>query len=329
MRRFFKSMWFRILAGILAVLVLFTIIAGVSSSRGNPLSSTIGVVAQPFEYVAGLASRGALGVKHFFTRSSTYEAEIAELEEQVLSLQNQLADYDNTKAKLEQYEAYLGIQEQNPDYQVISATVMGRDASNNYTTFLLSKGSASGVAVNDPVIYGGGQLVGVVTKVSLTYCVVSTILDPNISVSSYDTRTQESGYLNNTTALAADGLTRLAGLDRDTAVSTGGVICTAGVGGIYPRDLIIGTVTEVRNDDYDISAYAVIEPSVDITEITQVLIITDFEGQGISVTTDINALDGEDEDGEDTEDSSSASTAGVSAPSASASSTEAETSEEE
>lgn len=290
MKHFFKSLWFKILAVILAILIVFTIIAGATASSGSPLSNTIGVVAEPFEYIASLVGRGANGVKHFFTRSSTYEKEIADLEKQVTEYQLQLADYEDAKKKVEQYEAFLSIKDDHEDYKVISATVIGKDAADNYTTFLMNKGSVNDVAVNDPVIYGAGQLIGVVTKVAPTYCVVSTILDPSVSISVYDIRTGESGYVDNTTKLAAAGNCRLSGLDRDTAISTGAVICTAGVGGIYPRDLVLGTVTEIQNDEHDISSYAVIEPGIDISEVTHALIITDFSGQGLSVGSETAAV---------------------------------------
>lgn len=292
MKRFLQSLWFKILAGILAILVVFTIIAGVSSSRGNPLSSTIGLVAQPFEVVASGVSHGAHFVKNLFTRSSTYEARIDDLQNQLTEYQQELADYENTKQQLAQYEAFLGIQETHKDFEVVSASIIGKDSADNYTTFVLSKGSLSGVKVNDPVIYGSGQLIGVVTKVAPTYCIVSTILNPSISISVYDVRTREAGYVTNTADLAAKGYCKLSGLKRDTTVSKGGVINTAGVGGIYPRDLVIGTVTEVQNDEYNLSAYAVVKPNFAISDVQEVLIMTAFEGQGMSAATDKEAKEG-------------------------------------
>ncbi|MBQ5579633.1 MAG: rod shape-determining protein MreC, partial [Clostridia bacterium] len=232
---------------------------------------------------------GFSNIGHFFTRSSTYERRIDDLEGKVISAQKQLADYEETKQKLESYENFLGIKEQHPDYQVISATVIGKDSANNFTTFVFNKGSVSGVKVDDPVIYGDGQLIGVVTKVAPTYCVVSTILDPKISISAYEVRTRESGYITNDADIVKKGFCRLSGLDRKTKVSKGSVIATAGVGGIYPRDLIIGTVREIQNDEKDISAYAVIEPNIDVTQLTEALIMIGFEGQGVAATYDDGA----------------------------------------
>ena len=283
---FVKTLWFKILAVILGILIIFLILAAVVGSKSSPLTATAGTVTQPLSRVTSVLGNGFSNIGHFFTRSSTYERRIDDLEGKVISAQKQLADYEETKQKLESYEDFLGIKEEHPDYQVISATVIGKDSANNFTTFVFNKGAASGVKVNDPVIYGDGQLVGVVTKVAPTYCVVSTILDPKISISAYEIRTRESGYITNDADIVKKGFCRLSGLDRKTKLAKGGVIATAGVGGIYPRDLIIGTVREVRNDDKDISAYAVVEPNIDVTQLTEALIMTSFEGQGVATTYD-------------------------------------------
>lgn len=286
---FVKTLWFRILAVILGLLIIFLILAAVLGSKSSPLSATVGTVTQPLSRVTSVLGNGFSQIGHFFTRSSTYERQIKDLEEKVISAQKDLADYEETKQKLQSYEDFLGIKEEHPDYQVISATVIGKDSADNFTTFVFNKGSASGVKVNDPVIYGDGQLVGVVTKVAPTYCVVSTILDPKISISAYELRTRESGYVTNDADIVKKGFCRLSGLDKNTKIAKGGVVATAGVGGIYPRDLIIGTVREVKNGDKDISSYAVIEPNIDMTQLTEALIMIGFEGQGIAVTYDDGA----------------------------------------
>ena len=55
------------------------------------------------------------------------------------------------------------------------------------------------------------------------------------------------------------------------------MILTSGVGGVYPKDLVIGTVKQVKTDLSGIGSYAVIEPGVDLNKLTQVFIITDFD----------------------------------------------------
>lgn len=289
MRKFVKTVWFRILMILLAICILFVILAAVLGSRSSPASVVAGTAAEPFEYVGSVLGRGFRQIGLLFTRPSTYEREIKNLQNQVTGYQKELADYQETKEKLANYEAFEDLQAQHKDYKVKAASVIGKDAANNYGTFILDRGSASGVKVNDPVIYGRGQLIGVVTKVAPSYCVVTTILDPSINASAYEVRTAENGYVTNNSSLKRKGYCMLAGLDRTTQIQKGGVVCTAGIGGIYPRDLVLGTVIDVEDSSRDISSYAVIKPNVKISQISQVLIITSFKGQGISVASDLSA----------------------------------------
>ena len=69
------------------------------------------------------------------------------------------------------------------------------------------------------------------------------------------------------------------GLSSETSVTAGGIVCTSGVGGIYPRDLVIGNIVDVVDGTVDISASAIIEPGADFSELTDVFIITHFDGQ--------------------------------------------------
>ena len=118
-----------------------------------------------------------------------------------------------------------------------------------------------------------------VKETALTSSIVKTILDPGLNISVYEIKTRESGYATTTSVLSFEGLCRMSGLTRSTAVCQGGIVCTSGLGGVFPRDLIVGTVTEIRDEENDVSSYAVIEPGVDISTVSDVFVITDFEGQ--------------------------------------------------
>ena len=123
------------------------------------------------------------------------------------------------------------------------------------------------------------EFVGVVESVTPTQCTVSTILNPKVNVSAYEVRTRDMGFVTSTVALSKEGHCHMPGLSSSTAVTVGGIVCTSGVGGIFPRDLIIGNIVDVVDGTVDISASAIIEPGVDFSEITDVFIITDFDGQ--------------------------------------------------
>ena len=279
MNRFVKSTWFKIIVAIFVLLFVLIIYAAASHKGSSPLSSVAGTATKPVSSASSKVGKGLSGV---FNTKSAYEEEIKSLKKEIAGYQKELADYEQLKQKTELYENALGVKQKNPDFVFVAASVIGRDAADVYTSYTLNKGSKDGIEVNDPVMCGEGQLVGIVSKVSKQYCVVSTILDPNVSVSAYEVRTRETGYVSNTSTLSASGLIKIAGLNRKTSVTAGGVVCTSGVGGVYPRDLIIGTVKEVKDDEHNISSFLVVEPGNDIKDIENVLIITSFEGQGVT-----------------------------------------------
>ena len=55
---------------------------------------------------------------------------------------------------------------------------------------------------------------------------------------------------------------------------------SSGLGGVFPKDLIIGEVLDISRNSHDISLSAIIKPVVDVREVQDVFIITSFLGQG-------------------------------------------------
>lgn len=282
MGEFFRSTRLKVLAAVLAVVIAATVAAAASHSGTSVLSSALGTVFGPVQRLSAFVSEKIGELGGGFVSAGTYKKEVENLKKQVEDYQSQLTDYEKTKKENLIYEEFLGVKEEHSDFVFESANVISRDSADMFYSFVINKGSKDGVSVNDPVI-SGKYLAGVVVKTAPTYSVVKTVLDPQVSVGAYEIRTGEGGFSSGDTKLSLDGLIKLSGIGSETAVATGGVVCTSGIGGIYPRDLILGTVTEIRDSSHDISSYAVIKPGVDVSKLEAVFVITDFEGQGISV----------------------------------------------
>ena len=275
MKRFFKSYTFKAFAPVIAVLLCGSTLSALTHENESPFSMAVSFVFGPVERLAAKAASGLDELKISFRSSSYYEEKVRELQKELADSRALVADREQLQQKLELYEKFLEIKEDNPDYSFVPASNISSDPSGAYGTMILNKGSLHDVEINDPVIYES-YLVGVVTSVSPTQCTVSTLLNPGVFVSAYEIRTREAGYIETTASLADNGLVRLAGAKRTTAMSTGGIVCTSGTGGIYPKDLLIGEVTEITDATENISAYAVIKPYVDFENIIDVFIITDF-----------------------------------------------------
>lgn len=279
MRNFLKSTSFKILLAA-AILLLACIIAGATLAGGtSPLTSVIGTVFSPLQKGSAYIAEKFDDFSGGFISADSYKDRVAELEQQVAEYQSKLVDYEKLQKQVESYEKFLGVKEKNPDFQFAVGTVIGRDAADVFDSFVLNCGTNDGVSVGDPVI-SGEYLIGYVSETTLTTCTVLSVCDPKVNAAAYEIRTGETGYTETTAKLGVEGKLKLTGLSRSTAVAPGGIVCTSGVGGVYPRGLIIGTVTAVEKEEGDISYYAEIQPEIDLSEVQDAFVITDFEGKG-------------------------------------------------
>jgi rod shape-determining protein MreC len=66
-------------------------------------------------------------------------------------------------------------------------------------------------------------------------------------------------------------------IPQETEIDVGDIVLTSGLGGILPKGLVIGQVTEVVQRDYALFQAAVVRPAIDLSRLELVLVITEFE----------------------------------------------------
>lgn len=285
MLQFFKSRKFKTFLLVVSALLVGAVLAVAVRSSASPFTSALGVVFSPVQKLSGFVADKVDWVKLSFEGSGTYLQEIERLEQKIAEYENKIVDYNEMEQKVASYETMLGVKEDNPDYVLERASIIGTDTADMFTSLIIDKGSNDDISVNDPVVYGN-YLVGIVNKVHPSYSVVETILSPDLNISALESKTRETAYATTTIELSQQGRCMLSGLERTTAVTPGGIVVTSGIGGTYPKGIIIGTVSEIAESKYDLSNYAVIEPGADVKEIEDIFVITDFEGQGIEEIAD-------------------------------------------
>lgn len=278
MRKFFSGVKFKILVSVCAALLLGMVIAAVSGGGTTPLSSALAYVLSPLNNAARALKEELGALSAGFRSASYYNDELESLRAEVRSYKTQLVDHEKLRQKLAAYEEFLEVKSKNPDFIFAPATVILRDAADPYAGFTVNCGSADGIRVNDPVIFGG-CLVGIVKEVTDSTATVYSLLHPSVSVSAYEIRTREDCFTQAVNGLSAEGKLRITGISRSSPIAAGGIVCTSGIGGLFPRDLIIGTVTETVSSESDVTAYCVIAPDVDPRTLVDVFIITSFDGK--------------------------------------------------
>ena len=277
MRFFFRSRKFKIISAVTAVVLSLTLIAWIAGDIFAPQSSLSGVISSPFQKIATSISNGFKDLAQKFRDNETLIVEKSELQDEINRLNEQIADYEKIKAENEFYKNYLEIKDAHPDFQFESAVIISRDSGDEYGAFTIDAGSVDGIQMHDPVITDAG-LVGYVSSVGLTTSKVTTILDPNISVGAVDSRTSDAGVIGGNLSLTANGKTRMYNIRRTSSVAIGDYVVTSG-SGVFPKGLLIGKITNISQEEFKTSLYAEIEPFVNVREIRQVMVITDFSGK--------------------------------------------------
>ena len=103
-----------------------------------------------------------------------------------------------------------------------------------------------------------------------------TILHPSFNAAGVVSRTRDNGIITGSAEYAADGLCVLTNLARSTMSKAGDQIITTGLGGVFPANLLVGTVQEVVPEQSGKSSSAVILPGADPRTVKHVFIITEY-----------------------------------------------------
>lgn len=273
MKEFFKSSRFKLISGIIALLLIGALICAANGRGETAQSGIIGTVFSPANWVASKISSGISYVFGEASGNKEYLDKIDALEKQVGALQSQLEDYSNLQKQNALYKDALQLKEENPDYNFVEASVTSRDAADVFGSYTINKGSANGIKAGDAVLYGN-YIVGIIDKAYPSHSVVITVLDPDFSVSAYEIVSGEISYVTGDAALAEKGRCKFANLDASSAVTYGSIISTAGISGTIPQGLIIGTIEEIDDEATSIASYAVVAPGVDVNNLSNCLILT-------------------------------------------------------
>lgn len=197
-------------------------------------------------------------------RNVELEAEIASLRTQVIEL-SERADQADTLAALVNYSRV------NPESSYIAADVIGRDPSPFLHYIIINRGSSDGILRGMPVVTDQG-LVGRVDAVIADAARIQLITDPGAVINVHLQNSDIEAVLNG--SITSD-LT-LSFIPQDVTIVEGDLALTSGLGGGFPTDLPIGQVTNIRKREADLFQQASIQPVVDFSRLTIVLIITNF-----------------------------------------------------
>lgn len=160
------------------------------------------------------------------------------------------------------------------DYEYLNATVTSRSVGYWYNTITINKGSYNGIK-KDMVVINGKGLIGRVIKTSTftsdVRLITTSETNNKISVHISNGDNNLYGLINNYDY--SKNLLEVEGISNTKDVDIGDFVYTSGLGGIFPSGILIGSVSEITTDSYDLAKIIKVKPSADFSNINYVSVL--------------------------------------------------------
>ena len=263
-----------ILGGIITVIVLILLIflSNVETNKLSYLESATSSIINPIQRVFEDLRNKIQGNSAYFSNMETIMQENEELKKKNSELETILREFEMLKAENTTLQEYMNLTDKYSSYQTIPAYVINKDVSNFSSTLILNVGTKDGIRENMTVIADKG-LVGHIISVSESTCKVQVIIDSASTVSCSISTTNDSIICKGT--LENNQILRASYIPTGAELIQGDSVYTSGIGGIYPKGIIIGTVKEIITTSNITDRYAIVEPAVDFSKVDTVLIINE------------------------------------------------------
>lgn len=145
-------------------------------------------------------------------------------------------------------------------------SIIGRTMTPAEHIVIVDRGEADGIRL-DGVLIDVHGLVGRVVEVHPKTSLGMLITDPNSRVACLIERSRELGLLVG----AGGSLCELIHLDLQADVNVDDQVVTAGLGGPFPKGIVVGTITKIERRDEDASTVAWVRPAVQLRQLEETL----------------------------------------------------------
>ncbi|HEV7680961.1 MAG TPA: rod shape-determining protein MreC [Pyrinomonadaceae bacterium] len=256
---------------LLTNLVIMAVDARDSVTRQRLIRVWVQALVSPAQNISsGASGAGTNFVKQIVNfRSTAIENE--RLKQELSTAQLELRNTQQAAAENERLKGLLNLKEQT-GYDHVPARVIARDSSGWFNTITINRGSSSGIALNMPVVTGGG-IVGRVIALSPWTAQVMMVTDEKAAAGAIVGQLGGSGALGSVRGLGEKGLVEMRYVSGLEKVEIGNYILTTGQDGIYPPGLTIGEVVQVSPGTATQSPEILIRPGAKLDQLEEVAVL--------------------------------------------------------
>jgi len=182
-------------------------------------------------------------------------------------LANQLGQYQEGYLEALRLRKMLSTREQ-PHTAPVIAEVIGHEQSSVFKSILINKGTAQGLMVGFPVLNDQG-IIGRITECSWNVSRVMLIVDKSSNVSALLQGSRTHGVLQGDGAAGC----RLKYIPGTEEVRIGDAVISSGLGGIFPKGIILGSVAAIDKRDGTLFQRIDVQPSVDFSKLEEIVVL--------------------------------------------------------
>lgn len=269
-----------ILFFIIFIALIVVLVVSSAKDRVNVLvlDNAINLTVKPFATFFSNTGNFFNGYFDYFNNKKKLVKSVGDLSYKNNILEQKVNSLMSLEAENNRLRKLLELKERYPSFNTIAATIIAKDGG-NYSRFItIDKGSQNGIKVNQAVISNEG-LVGLVFEVGYNWAKIQTILDTSTSVGCRIVRTGDISITEGDISLINSGLLKLLYISKQFTISEGDIIETSGLGEIYPRGIVIGRIKEIKISQNANTQFATIIPSVNFSNIYEVLVIEGTNGK--------------------------------------------------
>ena len=176
--------------------------------------------------------------------------------------------------ELAQLKSLLDLNATLSEYSYVNATVITRNVMYWYNTLTIDKGSKNGIKKDDAVITSNG-LIGKIIKVSNFSSTVKLLTTENInnkiSIKINSNEKELYGLLYSYDS--NNNVYKIEGIEDASSISKGDYVTTTGLTNYFPSGILIGHVSRVVKDEYDLNSVVEVTPSVNFDNISFVTVL--------------------------------------------------------
>ncbi len=225
-------------------------------------------LAAPVATVGQWTFTPARAVVGLFSGLGVSRSTLAELRAQNTELRGRVAELEEARLENERLHKLVGFVE-SLELESVGARVIGRPATAWEGTILIDRGSADGIRVGQPVLAPEG-LLGQTIEVTAHAAKVRLISDQRSGVAAMLQSSRAEGIIRG----SISGDLGMEYVSRDATITVGDVVQTSGMGGVYPKGLLVGEVSAVELNDNDLYPRIVVRPSARFAGLEEVLVLT-------------------------------------------------------